>query len=99
MIGVNSLQNIEGHLKAICLSLHVIEAQHLVLDSNERRKALVKMTIKSLQKLLDGDDAGGGPPDQPSYTPGPGSPSNAAMSMEETYTGKDPMADYMARFR
>src|SRR5262249_8682525 len=80
MIGVNSLQNVEGHCKAICLALHITEAQHLTIDTDERRKTLVRMTIKALQGLMGGD-AGGGLPARPSYEAGPGSPSNA-LSMD-----------------
>jgi hypothetical protein len=52
MSAMSNFQNIEGHLKAICLALQVTEAQHIVTDTDARRKQLVKLTIKALEKVL-----------------------------------------------
>jgi hypothetical protein len=98
---LDQLQSIEGHLQNLLDALHVKGTGHIITDDYDRRKKLLRMTITALQKLDRGEAVGGDIPDRPNYESGPGSPSNALSLNEPScgYAGKDPMEDYLARFR
>jgi hypothetical protein len=50
------LRSIEGVLKDTCLKLGVTEAQHIHGEGDDRRRKLLKLTIRALRDL---DDSGG----------------------------------------